>query len=341
VGLKREHFSLNRKLQVFVSSTYVDMKEERQAAVQAILEAGHIPAGMELFAAGDEEQLAVIHRWIDECDVLLLLLGERYGSIEPNSGKSYVQLEYEYAVKRGKRYFALVLNDAWIQNKYRKLGANASDENRKEHQLFKHQVLSCMSALVADNKDVRLEVYKALREFDRDDSMAGWVRASDFSNQQKLVQELQTTLEELRSMPRQASVPSLSDLNGAFARHIADLGSMKIEFQFRYTYSDVGEERCYRIRCTALGFVWSLKNQLTSRGGMHLSRNHPVNKEFADRILPLLIIWGLVVTKGEYNVLSVTGVMFMQYLGTNPPGDDQYSNDEAAFSEENAEAPQS
>lgn len=33
---------MNRKLQVFVSSTYTDLIEERQAAVQAILDAGHI-----------------------------------------------------------------------------------------------------------------------------------------------------------------------------------------------------------------------------------------------------------------------------------------------------------
>ena len=40
--------NVERKLQVFVSSTYSDLIEERQAAVQAILTAGHIPAGMEL-----------------------------------------------------------------------------------------------------------------------------------------------------------------------------------------------------------------------------------------------------------------------------------------------------
>ena len=43
---------IKRKLQVFISSTYLDLKEERQAAVEAILGAGHIPAGMELFKAG-------------------------------------------------------------------------------------------------------------------------------------------------------------------------------------------------------------------------------------------------------------------------------------------------
>ncbi len=42
---------MDKKLQVFVSSTYRDLIDERQAAVQAILDAGHIPAGMELFKA--------------------------------------------------------------------------------------------------------------------------------------------------------------------------------------------------------------------------------------------------------------------------------------------------
>ena len=38
---------MNKKLQVFVSSTYIDLIEERQAAVEAIL-----AADMELFKAG-------------------------------------------------------------------------------------------------------------------------------------------------------------------------------------------------------------------------------------------------------------------------------------------------
>src|SRR5215211_737347 len=101
--------SQKKKLQVFVSSTYQDLREARQAAVEAILSAGHIPAGMELFAAGDESQMKVIERWIDESDVFLLILGGRYGSIEPISGKSYIHLEYEYAVSKEKPLFAVVI----------------------------------------------------------------------------------------------------------------------------------------------------------------------------------------------------------------------------------------
>lgn len=73
---------MNKKLQVFVSSTYTDFIEERQAAVQAILDFGHIPAGMELFKAGNKSQLETIYKWIDDSDVYMLILGGRYGSIE-------------------------------------------------------------------------------------------------------------------------------------------------------------------------------------------------------------------------------------------------------------------
>jgi len=37
------------RYQVFVSSTYEDLREERQQATQAILEAGCFPSGMETF----------------------------------------------------------------------------------------------------------------------------------------------------------------------------------------------------------------------------------------------------------------------------------------------------
>ena len=80
---------MKKKLQIFVSSTYTDLKEERQAAVEAILKSGNIPAGMELFTAGNESQLETITRWIDDSDIYFLILGGRYGNIEPKTGKSF------------------------------------------------------------------------------------------------------------------------------------------------------------------------------------------------------------------------------------------------------------
>ncbi|MGP8291979.1 DUF4062 domain-containing protein, partial [Vreelandella zhanjiangensis] len=103
---------VRKRLQVFVSSTFTDLVEQRQAAVEAILTAGHIPAGMELFTAGDESQMDVIRQWIDESDIYLIIVGGRYGSVDPKTQKSYTQLEYEYAVESDKPIFACVINES-------------------------------------------------------------------------------------------------------------------------------------------------------------------------------------------------------------------------------------
>lgn len=64
---------LNKKLQVFVSSTYLDLKNERQKAVEGILRSKHIPAGMELFIPSDKTQGEIIKEWIKDSDLLKLL----------------------------------------------------------------------------------------------------------------------------------------------------------------------------------------------------------------------------------------------------------------------------
>lgn len=46
---------MDKRYQVFISSTYVDLQEERQSVLQTLMEMDCIPAGMELFPAADEE----------------------------------------------------------------------------------------------------------------------------------------------------------------------------------------------------------------------------------------------------------------------------------------------
>lgn len=111
-----------KKYQIFVSSTYVDLIDERQAAVEAILKAGHIPAGMELFTASNQSQWTIIQKWIDESDIYMLILGGRYGSIEPNSGLSYTELEYNYALAQNKPLFAVIMKDEALDNKVKQSG---------------------------------------------------------------------------------------------------------------------------------------------------------------------------------------------------------------------------
>lgn len=97
-----------RKFSIFISSTYEDLKKERQALVGVALENNLIPVGMEQFHAAPINQWNVITKMIDECDFYLLVIGGRYGSIDEKVGISYTEKEYEYAKNKGMPVLVLI-----------------------------------------------------------------------------------------------------------------------------------------------------------------------------------------------------------------------------------------
>ena len=181
---------MRKKLQVFISSTYRDLVEERQAAVEAILNAGHIPAGMELFKAGNESQLETVKRWIDESDVYLLILGGRYGTMETSSGRSYTQVEYEYALDKDIPVFALVINEEALQEKVRKNGTDVIElEHQTAYKAFREQVLGKICRFYDDLKDIKLSVHETLADFQNRFQFTGWVSGKDIPDVEKLLLE--------------------------------------------------------------------------------------------------------------------------------------------------------
>lgn len=92
---------MNKKYQVFISSTYEDLKEERIGAINALLDMECIPVGMEQFPASSLSQWEYIKRLIDMSDYYLLIVAGRYGSIDPETNMSYTEKEYEYAKSKG------------------------------------------------------------------------------------------------------------------------------------------------------------------------------------------------------------------------------------------------
>jgi len=90
-----------KKYQVFVSSTYEDLQEERREIMQVLLDMDCIPSGMELFPAADEDQWNLIRGVIDDCDYYMVIIAGRYGS-QDNDGMSFTEKEYRYAIDSGK-----------------------------------------------------------------------------------------------------------------------------------------------------------------------------------------------------------------------------------------------
>lgn len=182
---------MKKKLQVFVSSTYLDLKDERQAAVSAILKSGHIPAGMELFTAGDKSQLEIIKRWIDESDVYMLILGGRYGSVQTETGVGYTELEYDYAVEIGKPLFAVVIKDNALEEKVKLIGSSVLEKDRQtELKLFREKVLSKMSSFFEDEKDIRLAVMESLSDIYSSKDLSGWVSGNEIPDVKGLIDEI-------------------------------------------------------------------------------------------------------------------------------------------------------
>lgn len=184
-----------KKLQVFISSTYLDLIEERQAAVEAILKAGHIPAGMELFTASNKSQWDIITRWIDESDIYMLILGGRYGSIENESQKSYTHLEYEYAQSQGKPLFAVVIEDSALDSRKSR---DIEKDNPERLNEFRKKVLSYMSSFFTDKKDIKLAVHESMGQITQDYNLTGWIRGNQQNSD--IAKEVVTLNDELRKL---------------------------------------------------------------------------------------------------------------------------------------------
>lgn len=228
---------MEKKLQVFISSTFLDLKDERQAAVQAILKSGHIPAGMELFTAGDKSQMETIKRWINESDIYMLILGGRYGSVEPTTSLSYTELEYDYAREQGKPLFAVVITDAALNNKVKALGIDVMErEHPAELKLFKEKVLNNISSFFEDTKDIKLSVHETISDFIGRYKFSGWVHGRDVPDTSPLLDEikrlsarnseLENDLLELQRTLEKNSKNQFQD--GNFEKLITILDSIKV-----------------------------------------------------------------------------------------------------------------
>jgi hypothetical protein len=166
------------------------MLSERQAAVEAILRAGHIPAGMELFAAGDESQLETIRRWIDESDVFMLILGGRYGSIEPKASKSYIELEYQYAAENQKPLFAAVVDEKYLDEKVKAHGkAVIEQENGHLLRAFRERVTAKTCRFFTDLNELKLIAFESLAAFADTEELSGWIRGSDVIDPKSMLKE--------------------------------------------------------------------------------------------------------------------------------------------------------
>jgi hypothetical protein len=196
----------DRRYQVFLSSTYEDLREERQSATQSILAMGHLAAGMELFPASDLSQLDLIKRVILESDYYIVIVGGRYGTVHPATGMSFTELEYEYALEAGKPVLGFVVRD--IQQL---VNARVENDQTKQKSLenFRDKVLSKTCQLFDGPNDLGLKVMNSLTMEMRINPQIGWIKADqakspeDIAEERELKRIVREQIEEIESLERQ------------------------------------------------------------------------------------------------------------------------------------------
>jgi len=194
---------MDKRFQVFVSSTFDDLKEERQEVMHALLELDCIPAGMELFPAANEDQWSLIKKVIDDCDYYLLISGGRYGSIGPH-GHSYTEMEYRYANDSGKPVIAFLHKDPQLLVAGR---CEQTDDGKKKLLAFRTLVQQKMCKHWDTPSDLGSVVSRSLVRLVKTTPAVGWIKADQFTDAlaaaevlklRKKIEELEARLEEAR-----------------------------------------------------------------------------------------------------------------------------------------------
>lgn len=184
---------MDKRYQVFISSTYSDLKEERGKVMQTVMALDCIPAGMELFPAIDAEQFEFIKKIIDDCDYYVLIIGGRYGSIS-DDGISYTEKEYDYAVSKGMPVLAFLHNDI---NNLPVAKSDIEEDKRTKLEAFRSKVITGRLVQFWSNADdlngkVAVSLTKTIKTY----PAIGWVRANLQTNAESL-QEMNDLHKEL------------------------------------------------------------------------------------------------------------------------------------------------
>ena len=234
---------MDKRYQVFVSSTFTDLKEERKAIIEGLLNAKYIPAGMEMFSASNDEQFKYIKKIIDTCDYYVLIVGARYGTVNPSTGKSFTEQEYDYAVEKNIPVLVFLHDDPY------NLPAEKRDDDKRE-------LLEQFRAKVSDGRLCKMwhtsaelisSVIISLGEEVADNPQIGWTRGSGIDSTELLNQlnllriekeDMQHTINDLQKEIEKYEHTGVEDLAQGRDEFVVK-GDMEVWTGWGYDYREL------------------------------------------------------------------------------------------------------
>jgi hypothetical protein len=198
------------KHQVFVSSTYRDLVEERKAVIHALLELDCIPSGMELFPAADEDAWTLIKEVIDGCDYYLLILAGKYGS-QNSDGIGYTEMEYDYALSVGKPVLAFL-----HENPESLPAANCekAEPLQQKLQAFREKAKTRHCKFWSSAEDLGGKVSRSLIQLRKRHPSSGWIPGK-YAATEAMLREMQELRAKIAQLELEAAVGSSRPPPGA------------------------------------------------------------------------------------------------------------------------------
>jgi hypothetical protein len=241
---------MDRRHQVFISSTFADLKEERREIMQSLLEMDCIPAGMEMFPAANEDQMTLIKGVIDQCDYYLVVIGGRYGSMSAE-GISYTEQEYDYAIAQSIPVMGFVpaQPDAIPQGK-----TDKNDDAAQKLTAFQAKVQTRVTKDYKNAEDLGGKVARGLSQLRKAHPRPGWVRGDQAMTPETRAEiaELKAEVERLKRVRAEEAMPDEAGVLDTSFQHGSDevklswiFGSgnsfsrKRVEESSTYTWDDI------------------------------------------------------------------------------------------------------
>lgn len=210
---------MEKKYQIFISSTYEDLKEERKKVEDTILSMYQFPIGMEMFSAADGEQWEIIKETIDSSDYYILIIGHRYGSVIKEgeyAGISYTQKEFRYALEKKIPVLAFFIDNS-VSITPEKMEQDINKKKKLEK--FKDEVKTGRLVEWWENKyDLANKVTNALNKQISRKDRPGWIRTQSLEKDKNhMSKELR---EECRTVSDAAANNTISN-SGTITGNVA------------------------------------------------------------------------------------------------------------------------
>ena len=241
-----------RKFSLFISSTYEDLKEERQALMGVALENGFIPVGMEQFHGAPADQWTVITKIIDECDFYLLVVGGRYGSIDESVNVSYTEKEYDYAKSKSIPVLVLIKNSSSITEDGKDAGNDKFDKYELMKRLddFRAKVKNDGNTVTffGDLNGLKYEAGQSLKNaIEYADINAGWVRYKDVTDLVNEEAEIRNKANIEMGGQQQKMLVEMKDMLSRFGDRITDLENNQITWEEIPTASKSDIDKLFQV----------------------------------------------------------------------------------------------